>query len=469
MASRKETNLASISLLRVLASFIAGAVVLGAIAGCGRAGGSPGDEYPKLSPTAEPLVTSTVTHQSSTRTPSITPTPEETIPPPDYDPSKTLGAFAIPLTSQHISETSAQLYFMLESPSEGVVYYKLKGDPGAQTKWIPFSADTETHLIKLSGLESGASYESWVGLADEEGVHHPPSFADGTWDPISVRLPQEDKWPIRIGVIGDSGFGEGVTFQLAEEMASHQPDFVIHTGDLVYSAYQEPSPADAFIRKFYQPMFEPLHIGPIYPVFGNHEDYSDTYWRDQPFYYAAFPPLENEHRGEDMGGISGQRDWYAFTRSGYQFIFLNSQRFYLGGLLEEQNAWLKERLEENESLSSIAVFHIPPFTSGLHRDDGIPIQRAWLPLFEEANVALVLSGHDHNYERLESSGITYIVSGGGSSSLYGKQETRDESEYFIAQSHFLLLDLFPDRIEVSAFGLGGELLESYTHRLSLND
>lgn len=108
------------------------------------------------------------------------------------------------------------------------------------------------------------------------------------------------------------------------------------------------------------------------------------------------------------------------------------------------------------------VFHIPPFTSGYHPDDGIPIRQAWIPLFEEANVALVLSGHDHNYERLELNGITYIVSGGGSNILYDKRDTREESEFFTAKSHFVILELFPDRIGMTAYGLGGEVLDSYT-------
>jgi predicted phosphodiesterase len=456
------------SLQRWLTSVIVGMVVLGVLTGCARAGGSIGAEYPKVSATTNPPATSTVTLQSSVHTPSLTPTLEPSIPSPDYDPSESLGTFIIPLTIQHVSETSAQLYFMLEAPAEGVVYYTRQGDADAQPRWIPFSAEEEAHIITLRGMEPGAAYEVWVGIADEIGVHHPPSFADATWESITVQLPREDEWPIRIGVIGDSGFGEAVTFQLAEEMASHQPDFFIHTGDLVYSAYQEPSPAEAFIRKYYQAMRKPLQVGPIYPVFGNHEGYADVFWRDQPFYYFAFPPLENDRRGEDFVGISGERDWYAFTRGGYQFIFLNSQRFYMSTLRMEQNAWLEDRLDEYSSLTTIAIFHVPPFTSGHHRDDGIPIQQSWLPLFEESNVAMVLSGHDHNFERLERKGISYIVPGGGSSSLYHLEETREESEFFVAQSHFVLLELFPDRIELSAYGLGGELLESYTHTISVS-
>lgn len=467
MASRKKTILMQLPYQRTLVQIIAGVIFLGALMGCARSGGSARDESPKLLLTAEMPATATLAKSTPPLTPTIAPTFEGTIPPPSYDSSKTLGAYVIPLTIQHLSETTADLYFILKSPAEGAVFYSLHDDQSDKTQWITFSATTATHLIKVSDLEPGALYEAWVGVSDDDGIHSPPSFADSTWDPITIRLPQENDWPIRIGVIGDSGFGEEVTFQLVEEMASHLPEWIIHTGDLVYDVYQDPSPPEAFIRKFYQPMADLLHIAPIYPVFGNHEGYGDTYWWDRPFYYTAFPTMENGDSGEDFGGISGQREWYAFSRGDYQFIFLNSQQFYSAELREEQNAWLQEKLRGNTSLTNIVVFHIPPFTSGYHRDDGIPIRQAWVPLFEDANVALVLSGHDHNYERLDSNGITYIVSGGGSSSLYGKQDKREESEFFTAQSHFVILELFPDRIDMTAYDLGGDTLDSYTLRLPI--
>jgi hypothetical protein len=238
--------------------FIAGVILLGTLTGCSRAGGSVQDEYPKLSPTVELPGTSTPMQTLPPLTPTIAPTLEELIPPPSYDSSKVLGAYVIPLTIQHLSDTEADLYFILESPAEGALFYLLYGSPSDQTQWITFNAATDTHLIKVSGLEPGALYQAWVGVSDDEGVHHPPSIADGIWEPITIRLPQENDWPIRIGVIGDSGFGEDVTYQLAEEMASHHPEWVIHTGDLVYNVYEDPSPPQAFIRKFYQPLADLL-------------------------------------------------------------------------------------------------------------------------------------------------------------------------------------------------------------------
>ena len=53
--------------------------------------------------------------------------------------------------------------------------------------------------------------------------------------------------------------------------------------------------------------------------------------------------------------------------------------------------------------------HRPPFSSGKHGGHEATLE-AFVPLFEEYGVDLVLAGHDHNYERTESiGGVTYIV------------------------------------------------------------
>jgi hypothetical protein len=82
-----------------------------------------------------------------------------------------------------------------------------------------------------------------------------------------------------------------------------------------------------------------------------------------------------------------------------------------------------------------------------------------VPLFESANIAFVISGHDHNYERLSHKGVTYLVSGGGSTSLYPLSKPLAFSETFHARTHFVQLSIFPDRIEIRAEALDGTVLD----------
>jgi 3',5'-cyclic AMP phosphodiesterase CpdA len=66
----------------------------------------------------------------------------------------------------------------------------------------------------------------------------------------------------------------------------------------------------------------------------------------------------------------------------------------------------------------IAVFHHPAFTCGAYHSHDLVVRR-WVPLLQRYRVRLVLSGHDHNYQRFAPRrGVTYVVHGGGSGYFY---------------------------------------------------
>ena len=102
---------------------------------------------------------------------------------------------------------------------------------------------------------------------------------------------------------------------------------------------------------------------------------------------------------------------------------------------------------------------MPPFTSGWHKTDGRFEQIDWVPLFEGGNVPLVLSGHEHNYERLFLNGVTYIVTGGGSAILYSMGIPLPQTQFFAKQTHFVLLEIYPDYLNLWAITPDGEILD----------
>jgi hypothetical protein len=68
-------------------------------------------------------------------------------------------------------------------------------------------------------------------------------------------------------------------------------------------------------------------------------------------------------------------------------------------------------------------------------------------VFERYGVQLVLSGHDHDYQRSRPiEGITYVVSGAAS----GTRRTGEETFTAVSWSwlHFVELGVFPDRLVV---------------------
>jgi hypothetical protein len=138
-------------------------------------------------------------------------------------------------------------------------------------------------------------------------------------------------------------------------------------------------------------------------------------------------------RGMRVGGVLGNHD-YVIARGAYELTTLGMPgRYYMRRLgdgevqlffldsnrvTERQTAWLEQQLSESTATWKIAVFHHPPYTCGGHSGNAV-VARAWVPIFESYGVQLVLSGHDHNYQRFAArNGVTYVVHGGGAAGLY---------------------------------------------------
>jgi 3',5'-cyclic AMP phosphodiesterase CpdA len=88
---------------------------------------------------------------------------------------------------------------------------------------------------------------------------------------------------------------------------------------------------------------------------------------------------------------------------------------------DAQTAWLRRTLSRSRARWKLAVFHHPAYTCGNYDSHDSVVER-WVPLFERYRVRLVLSGHDHNYQRFAPQrGVRYVVHGGGGRGLYELQ------------------------------------------------
>ena len=136
-------------------------------------------------------------------------------------------------------------------------------------------------------------------------------------------------------------------------------------------------------------------------------------------------------RGLAVAGVLGNHD-VRVEEGRYQYSTLGiPNRFYRrrAGPVElflldsnriddAQTSWLARSLARSRAPWKLAVLHHPAFTCGTYRSHPDVVRR-WVPLFERHRVALVLSGHDHNYQRfLPRRGVRYVVHGGGNSRLY---------------------------------------------------
>jgi calcineurin-like phosphoesterase family protein len=182
--------------------------------------------------------------------------------------------------------------------------------------------------------------------------------------------------------------------------------------------------------------------------------------------------------GLRVAGVLGNHD-YEVRRGRYQFGLLgmpgpyytrrlgDAELFFLDSniVTARQTAWLKHELAESSATWKIAVLHHPPYTCGGHLGD-VRVRQHWVPVFEDYGVQLVLSGHDHNYQRFQGpNGIRYLVHGGGGAGLYPLRgcPSRYPRRVKTRPEHgFLAFSIGPDDLEVKALDLQGRVRDRFT-------
>ena len=112
-------------------------------------------------------------------------------------------------------------------------------------------------------------------------------------------------------------------------------------------------------------------------------------------------------------GYPGQgATWYYTDYQGVRFIVLDT----FGGDTQRQAAFLDTALKSNRQRWTVVLQHAGPFASRSDRNNA-SVRSAFLPLYHKYKVDLVLSGHDHSYNRgyygSNKSSTVYAVSDSG--------------------------------------------------------
>jgi acid phosphatase type 7 len=155
------------------------------------------------------------------------------------------------------------------------------------------------------------------------------------------------------------------------------------------------------------------HKGRTRPALGNHE-YGVS---RAGGYFAAF----GSAAGEPPLG------WYSYDLGAWRVIVLNSNCGVVGCATGgTQETWLRAELAASQARCTLAVWHHPRWSSGTTHGPTEAVAPLYLALYE-AGVELLLSGHEHNYERFaplnpagqpDPKGVRQFVVGTGGRSHY---------------------------------------------------
>jgi 3',5'-cyclic AMP phosphodiesterase CpdA len=113
-----------------------------------------------------------------------------------------------------------------------------------------------------------------------------------------------------------------------------------------------------------------------------------------------------------------------------------------------QLAWLEDVLSAATEPWRIVLLHHPPYSAG-YQGSNEAVRDAFTPLFERYGVQLVLSGHDHDYQRSKAiNGVTYVVSGGAATTR--RTGDADFTAVSFSWHHFVEVAVFRDRLVLRA-------------------
>jgi calcineurin-like phosphoesterase family protein len=178
-----------------------------------------------------------------------------------------------------------------------------------------------------------------------------------------------------------------------------------------------------------------------HPVPGNHEYHTTA----AAGYFDYFNGTGNAN------GSAGNRStgYYSFEVGAWHLIALNSNCSRVGGCGpgSPQEQWLRQDLAASTADCTLAYWHHPLFSSGTHTP-GISSAKPLFQALYDHGADLVLTGHDHNYERFApqdpngaldlTRGLRQFVVGTGGKSHYAQITPVPNSEVRNSDTHGVL-------------------------------
>jgi predicted phosphodiesterase len=304
-----------------------------------------------------------------------------------------------------------------DEKEKGMVQYGVKGFEMTKEEDRP----SLLHEIEIRGLRPGERYRYKVISGRDT--------AEGSFKTAPLQNPGHFKFV----VYGDSRGYPKRHGAIASLIAKEEPDFVIHTGDLV----SDGSKYDRWGKEFFEPAAEMLRNAPFYPCRGNHETKTGRL-------FSIFFLLPED------------KPWYCFTYGNATFIFLD----YWGWDTPEQERWLERKLKEAHTKWKFVVMHSPLFSSGGHKAD-LKLRNRLHPMFSKYEVQMVFAGHNHFYQRTAAiDGVIYITTGGGGAPLYTPK--REEFVQVSSRSyHYCVVEVKEDLLTLTAKDIRGEVIDRF--------
>ncbi|MCW5906498.1 MAG: metallophosphoesterase [Chitinophagales bacterium] len=328
-----------------------------------------------------------------------------------------------------------------DSLTDSRVYY---GDTlGATTFFKDSTTLTTEHRVLLTGLTPLTKYYYSIGSSSQ--------ILRGNDSLLYFKTAPDSNShvPVRFWAIGDFGHGNQAQADVRESYLRYAQktkpaDLQLWLGDNVYQ--------DGTDAEYQSKVFDTVYgYGNLFPYLpfastsGNHDYNSICPWQDAnglpvlcninpnnhtgPYLSLIDPPTQGE-----LGGVaSGRKIFYSMDYGDIHFVFLNSElgsynnAYNWTGVLNNSSSftspmldWLKADLQATTKKWKVVIWHQCPYSAqdNFTEENSVQIfcvatRHHFNPIIEQYGADLVLTGHDHNFQR------SYLINGhyGGKSSF----------------------------------------------------
>lgn len=261
--------------------------------------------------------------------------------------------------------------------------------------------------------------------------------APGSTEPYVPLDPEPDLHLAVAGDVGDSGSRLTATADAMAAAGEADPyDALLLLGDNVYPDGDPAKLPDTVFAPF-RPVLD--QGTELLAILGNHD-------------------VRNGNGPGQMAALGMPGRWWSKELAGGEVLLVGLDSNLVDD--PDQRAWLDATLGASQARWKIVALHYPPYSAG-YQGSSLNVREAFSPLFAEHGVQLVLSGHDHDYQRsIPIDGVTYVVSGAAS----GTRRTGEAS--FTAASfswhHFLDIAVYPDHLELRAVNQKHRVADDWT-------
>ena len=294
------------------------------------------------------------------------------------------------------------------------------------------------HVAVIDGFEAGEAVPYQVPIEDLESAVFQTAPQRG--DDFSIT------W------LGDNQEAYTRFTTHVSHISDRNPNMLFVVGDMI----QTSSVHNEWQQMWWNPLQEKdfAQYTQVLAARGNHD-------MDHPYAYAYVDLPEN---GSHYSFLYG--DVFVLVLNTHADVFPSPDPSIYG-----QYNYLIDELNSPKAQNAafrIVAFHQAPYSnsSASQTPDQIRgmqgVRDFWVPIFEEQEVDIVISGHYHSYQRGEHNGTTYLVTGGGGSTLLVQEFDYWDwlSLDFVYQ--YTMMHREEGRLRFETYDLEDQLIDSFT-------